>query len=72
MSTAGPIPLGSLGDADVRIDVDEETYHRLRDAYLDVVDHGYTDGFDTFPFNHCSTDCYVTVDGEPVDPRRDE
>lgn len=62
------IPLGSLGEAEVKIDVDEETYRRLREEYGRVLEHGYTDGFDTFAFNHCSTDCFVTVDGEPPAP----
>jgi len=64
-------PLGSLGDAEVRIDVDPDTYERLHTEYCRAVEHGYTDGFDTFAFNYCSTDCYVTVDREPADPDAD-
>jgi len=62
------IPLGSLGEATVRIDVDEETYERLHEEFCRAVERGYADGFDTFAYNHCSTSSCVTVDGEPVDP----
>jgi len=48
--------------------VNRETYQRVHAAYCRAVDHGYSDGFDTFAYNHVSTDCCVTVDGEPVDP----
>lgn len=61
-------PIGSLGEAHVRIGIDEETYQRVHEEYLQAVEQGYTDGFDTFVFNHCSTGFSVTVDGEPVDP----
>ena len=66
------IPIGSLGDAEVKIDVGGETYRRLREEYRRVVEHGYGDGFNTFVFNNCSTDCYVTVNGERVDPDADD
>ena len=61
-------PLEPLGEATVRIDVDEETYERLHEEYCRAVEHGYPDGLFTFAHNHCSTSSYVTVDGEPVDP----
>jgi hypothetical protein len=61
-------PLESLGRAGVRIDVDEETYERLHEEYCRAVEHGYSDGFDTFAYNYSSTSSYVTVDGEPIDP----
>lgn len=64
-------PLESLGNAEVRIEVDEETYRRLHEEYCHAVDRGYSDGFDTFAYNYCSTSSYVTVDGEPVDPDRE-
>lgn len=64
-------PLESLGSAEVRIDVDEETYERLHEEYCHAVDRGYSDGFDTFAYNYCSTSSYVTVDGEPVNPDRE-
>jgi hypothetical protein len=63
-----PPSIGTLGNADVRIEIDEETYHRIHDEYADAVEHGYTDDFDLFVFNHCSTTYTVTVDGEPVNP----
>lgn len=66
------IPIGSLGDAEAQIHIDEETYRRLREEYRRVVEHGYDDGFNTFVFNHCSTDCYVTVNGERVGPDADD
>lgn len=61
-----------LGDAEVRIDVDPDTYERLHAEYCRAVERGYADSFDVFAYNHCSTDCYVTVDGEPADPGRAE
>jgi hypothetical protein len=61
-------PLESLGDAEVRIDIDPDTYERLHAEYCRAIERGYSDNFDTFVYNYCSTDCYVTVDGEPIDP----
>ena len=62
-------PVGYLGSAEFRIDVDPDTYERLRVEYRRAVEHGYSDGFNTFAFNHCSTDeFHVTVDGERVEP----
>ena len=62
-------PTGYLGSAEVRIDVDPDTYERLRAEYRCVVEHGYSAGFDTFAFNYCSTsEFHVTVDGERVEP----
>lgn len=66
--TDAGLPVVPLGSADVQIDVDADTYQRLHAEYCLAVERGYSDGFDTFAFNYCSSDCYVTVDGEPVDP----
>jgi hypothetical protein len=66
------VPLASLGEADVRIDVDEATYQRLHEAYCRALECGYSEGFDTFAYNYCSTDCHVTVEGEPVEPDAEE
>jgi hypothetical protein len=60
------IPLGSLGAAECRLAFDEDTYQRVRDEYERAVEHGYSDGFDTFAFNHCTTEWAVVVDGKPV------
>ena len=64
-------PLGSLGSAEVRIDVDPDTYERLRAEYRHAVAHGYSDGFETFAYNYCSLEHRVEVEGEPVDPDAD-
>ena len=61
-----------FGDANVRIDVDPDTYQRLHEAYLEAVEQGYSEGFTTFTYNGCLTNSYVTVDGEPVDPNWQE
>ena len=63
--------LGSLGEASVQIDIDQETYERVHKAYCHALDRGYSEGFDTFAFNHCMTSSFVTVDGEPVDPTKE-
>lgn len=68
IGTPDRLPELPLGDADVQVDIDEETYQRVHEEFCNAVEHGYPDPFDTFVFNHCSTDCYVTVDGERVDP----
>ncbi len=60
-----------LGDAEVLIDVDRETYTRLRRAYRRAVEDGYSETFDVFAFNRASTECRVTVDGQPVDADAD-
>jgi hypothetical protein len=65
------LPLASLGDAEVQIEVDQETYERLHEEFCRAVEDGYSDNFDTFAYNYCSTNSYVTVDGEPVDPERE-
>jgi hypothetical protein len=62
------LPGESLGDADVKIDVDASTYERLRAEYRHATEQGYSHGFDTYAYNYCSVDHCVTVDGEPVDP----
>jgi hypothetical protein len=59
-----------LGTAEVVLDVSPETYERVHEEYLRAVDEGYPLGFDDFLFNRTATECYVTVDGEPVDPER--
>jgi len=63
-----PIPLGSLGEVECRLAFDRDTYQRVRDEYERAVEHGYSEGFDTFAFNHCLLDWSYTVDGEPADP----
>lgn len=60
-----------LGDAEVLIDVDRETYTRLRRAYRRAVEDGYPESFDVFAFNRAATECYVTVGGQPVAPDAD-
>jgi hypothetical protein len=65
------LSLASLGDAEVQIEVDQETYERLHEEFCRAVEDGYSDNFDTFAYNYCATESYVTVDGEPVDPERE-
>ena len=65
------LPTEPLGSADIKIDVDCETYQRLHDAYLDALEGGYGEGFYTFVHNYCSSgETSVTVDGEPIDPTK--
>ncbi|ELY84255.1 hypothetical protein C486_00774 [Natrinema gari JCM 14663] len=65
------LPTGPLGSADIKIDVDRETYQRLHDAYLDALEVGYGEDFYTFVHNYCSTnEASVTIDGEPIDPTK--
>lgn len=66
--TDAGLPAVALGGAEVRIDVKADTYQRLHAEYCRAAENGYPDGFATFAFNYCATDCYVTVDGDPVDP----
>ena len=62
-------PAGYLGSAEVRIDVDRDTFERLRAEYRRAVERGYSSGFNTFAFNYCLTaELHVTVDGERVEP----
>jgi hypothetical protein len=61
--TNHPIPQPPLGDATVRLDVDEETYERLHAAFCQLLEHGYDAPFDEFVHNNCRTDYVVTVDG---------
>jgi len=56
-----PVP-----EAEVYIDIDEETYEQLREEYERCVDDGYSEAFNVFVFNCCETDYQVTVGGEPV------
>ena len=39
-------PVGYLGSAEFRIDVDPDTYERLADEYRRAVERGYSAGFD--------------------------
>jgi hypothetical protein len=61
-----------FGDADVRIDVDADTYEQLQMEYHRAVERGYGEPFATFAYNRCETDCAVTVGGEPVAESLDE
>lgn len=58
--------MGTAGEADIMIDVDEETYQRLHDAYTAAVDRGYTEGFRLFLLNHVDHDDTFTVDDDPL------
>jgi len=60
-----------LGTAEVVLDVSPEVYALAHEEYCRAVDEGYPLGFDDFLFNRTATECYVTVDGEPVDPEVD-
>jgi hypothetical protein len=53
-----------FGEGDVRIHLDKQTYRRLQKGYLDAVDHGYTEDFETFVFNNTATTSRIVVDGE--------
>ncbi|SEU00710.1 hypothetical protein [Natrinema hispanicum] len=65
----GSIPPEALGNGDLYIDVDRETYERLRLAYENLVVHGYRESFCDFAVNYTQTgNAYVTVDGAPVNP----
>ena len=48
--------------------MDEATFEELHEAYLDAVDHGYTEGFEIFAVNNLSIERLFTADGEPIDP----
>lgn len=69
-SVIHPFPREPMGRAEVRIDVDEETYERLHGAYCRALDNGYTEPFDLFVYNYTNNESFVTVGGEPVDPLR--
>ena len=63
---------GSFGEGVVRVDIDEDTHQRLRDAYEIAVSRGYADGFDAFAINNLSNRYEIVADGETVYPRDDE
>lgn len=71
-TTAPGVPMENVGDATARIDMDEATFEELHEAYLDAVDHGYTEGFEIFAVNNLSIERIFTADGEPIDPELDE
>ena len=53
------------GEAEIQIRLDEETYRRLQRAFLDAVDHGYSEDFETFVYNNTATTSRIVVtDGE--------
>jgi len=60
------LPDEPLGDVTARLDVDAETYDRLRAAYERAVATGYTETLAHFAYNYCRVDHVVTVDGEPA------
>mgnify|MGYP006433763201 CR=1 FL=1 len=60
---------GPFGEGVVRVEIDEDTHRRLRDAYEVGVEQGYSDAFDMFAINHLSNDYEITVDGETIYPR---
>jgi|AntDeeMetagen285_2_1112576.scaffolds.fasta_scaffold14265_2 diacylglycerol kinase family enzyme len=53
-----------LDDAEVQIRLDEETYRRLQRAFLDAVDHGYSEDFETFVYNNTATTSRIVVTDE--------
>lgn len=57
---------GPFGDGTVRVEIDEETYNRLREAYEVAVEQGHPEHFDVFAINMLSRNYLVTVDGEVV------
>ncbi|MHC3439578.1 hypothetical protein ACYJ1Y_16170 [Natrialbaceae archaeon A-gly3] len=65
----GPVPLESLGEAELQINLDAETYRYVRAEYENLVKHGYGESFATFAMNYLQTsDASVTVDGVLIDP----
>jgi len=69
-----PLPFSlteCLGETELLVDVDAETYDRLQEQYRALVELGYSEDFDTFAINNTHTEIVVTVNGEPVDPRAD-
>ena len=61
-----PPPYEDFGESVVTLDVSKET---ARDAYAasqTVRERGYSDGFETFLYNHTSAVHRVAVDGEPL------
>jgi hypothetical protein len=66
-SDPDPVAPETYGHAEVRVDVDEQTFRRLREEYLKATLEGYDDSFATFVHNRCRTSYVVTVDGEPID-----
>jgi hypothetical protein len=67
-TSVGDSPLDEpAGHALVTVDVDETTHETLREAYVDAVAAGYTEGFNVFTLSHTYSEYRLTVDGEPVD-----
>lgn len=65
----GLILLEQLGEATLHVDVEPETYRRLREAYDELVERGYSEPFDVFAVNHLRiAEPHLTVDGVTVDP----
>ena len=63
---------GPFGEGVVRVEIDEDTHQRLREAYEIAVSRGYADGFDAFVINNVSSRYEIVADGETVYPRDDE
>jgi hypothetical protein len=51
-SSPAHLPGTFLGEADIKIVVDPDTYERVRDAYQTATDAGYNDPFDVFAENY--------------------
>ena len=62
----GEVKIGRFlaGVAEVQIRLDEETYRRLQRAFLDAVDHGYSEDFETFVYNNTATTSRIVVTDE--------
>ncbi|MGB9931550.1 hypothetical protein [Haloarcula amylolytica] len=65
-------PYEDFGESVVTIDVSEATARDAYAAYQAVCERGYTDGFETFLYNHTSAANRVTVDGVPLVDALDE
>ena len=63
-----PVPAGS---ADVRINIDQDTYDKLHAEYCSDVTDGYRETFAMYVFNRTAKEQFVTVDGVPIDPDRE-
>jgi len=60
-------PETPVGDAEVEIKVDQETYEELVREYRKALDDGYTQPFDVYLTDHVNVaDTVVTVEGERV------
>lgn len=68
-----PFATEPLGEVNVRLEIDAETYQRARAAYVRASRAGYEDEFALFVYNRCTIgEETVTVDGEPVEDVLDE